>query len=818
MTSFWQDVRYGLRTIAKAPGFAAIVILTLALGIGANTALFSVVNGVLLKPLPFSDFDRIIALFERRVQFERASISYPNFLDWQRENHSFEALAAYRSDDLSLTGQGEPEKVHADMVSAEFFSVLGVRPVLGRDFSRDEDRRGAAPVAIISNAFWRRKFDAAPSILENRVALDGTDYTIIGVLPPSFHLAMWNFQDSDVFVPVGQWKDVLLYDRNVAMGMDAIGRLKPGVTLEQARTDMAAITESLAASYPQSNVGVGATLLPLKESMVREIKPFLLVLFAAVGFVLLIACVNVANLLLARSTVRAREFSIRAALGASQARVIRQLLTESALLSVIGGGLGLLVSAWGTQGAVSLLPHQLPRAEQIGFDGRVFLFTAAISIASGILFGLAPARRISQPNWQTSLQEGGRGSSGARHRAHGIFVATEMAMAVVLLVGAGLMIRSLAQLWRVDPGFNPHHLATFEVGLSPSMGAQPPQVIRATLLQLHDTIASVPGVESASLLRGALPMWSDSDDPFWIEGKPKPLADSDKPWGLWYEVEPDYLSAMGIPLKRGRFITPEDTERSRRVTVIDEELAEKYFTGEDPIGEYLVDDYVGPAEIIGVVGHVKQWGLEDKLENGQTMHAEFYIPFRQIPDAYMSRAAREVTVVVRTKGQPLAVIETIRQAIAKMNSDQVLFESKPYDQLVANSIAAQRFSMVLLGTFAAMALLLSSVGIYGVISFLVGQRTHEIGVRIALGAQRADILRMVLGRGANMALLGVMAGLIGALGLTRLMSSLLFGISATDPVTFAGVAILLTVVALAACYVPARRAMRVDPIVALRYE
>jgi predicted permease len=818
MTSFWQDVRYGLRTIAKAPGFAAIVILTLALGIGANTALFSVVNGVLLKPLPFSDFDRIIALFERRVQFERASISYPNFLDWQRENHSFEALAAYRSDDLSLTGRGETEKVHADMVSADFFSVLGVAPVLGRDFSRDEDRRGAAPVAIISNAFWRRKFDAAPSILDNRVALDGTDYTIIGVLPPSFHLAMWNFQDSDVFVPVGQWNDVLLYDRNVAMGMDAIGRLKPGVTLEQARADMAAITDSLAASYPQSNVGVGATLLPLKESMVREIKPFLLVLFAAVGFVLLIACVNVANLLLARSTVRAREFSIRAALGASQARVIRQLLTESALLSVIGGGLGLLVSAWGTQAAVSLLPHQLPRAEQIGFDGRVFLFTAAISIASGILFGLAPARRTSQPNLQTSLQEGGRGSSGARHRAHGIFVATEMAMAVVLLVGAGLMIRSLAQLWRVDPGFNPHHLATFEVGLSPSMGAQPPQAIRATLLQLHDTIASVPGVESASLLRGALPMWSDSDDPFWIEGKPKPLADSDKPWGLWYEVEPDYLSAMGIPLKRGRFITPEDTERSRRVTVIDEDLAEKYFPGEDPIGEYLVDDYVGPAEIIGVVGHVKQWGLEDKLENGQTMHAEFYIPFRQIPDAYMSRAAREVTVVVRTKGQPLAVIETIRQAIAKMNSDQVLFESKPYDQLVANSIAAQRFSMVLLGTFAAMALLLSSVGIYGVISFLVGQRTHEIGVRIALGAQRADILRMVLGRGANMALVGVMAGLIGALGLTRLMSSLLFGISATDPVTFAGVAILLTVVALAACYVPARRAMRVDPIVALRYE
>jgi predicted permease len=355
---------------------------------------------------------------------------------------------------------------------------------------------------------------------------------------------------------------------------------------------MAGITDNLAASYPQSNVGVSATVIPLKESMVGEIKPFLLVLFAAVGFVLLIACVNVANLLLARSAVRAREFVIRAALGARQSRVIRQLLTESLLLSIVGGGLGLLVSAWGTQAAVGLLPQQLPRAEQIGFDGRVFLFTAAISVISGILFGLAPALRTSQPSLQTGLQEGGRSMSGARHRAQDVFVAVEMATAMVLLIGAGLMIRSLARLWSIDPGFNPHHVATFQVGLAPSMQSQPSAAIRATLLQLRDTIASVPGVESVSLLRGGLPMWGDSDDPFWIEGKPKPLADSDKPWGLWYEVEPDYLQVMGIPLERGRFFTSQDTERSPRVVVIDEALAAKYFPGEDPIGQHLVDDRV----------------------------------------------------------------------------------------------------------------------------------------------------------------------------------------------------------------------------------
>jgi predicted permease len=818
MQTLWQDLRYGIRVLAKSPGFTAIAVLTLALGIGANTALFSVVNGVLLKPLPFRDPERIVALFERRVTFDRASISYPNFLDWQKQNHSFEAIAAFRSDDFSITGAGQAEKIHGDMVSVDFFSILGVQPALGRPFSPEEERVGAAPVAIVSAGFWKRKLGGARDTLNLRVALDGVDYAIVGVLPERFHLSMWNFQDADVFVPIGQWNDVIFRDRNVAMGTDAIGRLKPGVTLEQARADMGAITEGLAASYPESNVGVGATVLPLKESMVGEIRPFLLVLFAAVGFVLLIACVNVANLLLARSTIRAREFAIRAALGAGQGRVVRQLLTESALLSVAGGGMGLLVSAWGTQAAVSLLPHELPRAEQIGFDGRVFLFTLAISLFCGVLFGLAPALRTARPNVQDALQEGGRGSSSGRLRAHSVFIATEMALAMVLLVGAGLMIRSLARLWSVNPGFEPHHALTFQVGLAPSMDSESPEAIRSSLLQLHDTIASVPGVESVSLLRGALPMWSDSDDPFWIEGKPKPLADSDKPWGLWYEVEPDYLKTMGIPLLRGRFITPNDTERSARVVVIDQDLANLYFPGENPIGQHLVDDYVGSAEIVGIVGHVKQWGLEDRVDGKEAMHAEFYIPFRQIPDKFMSRAARNVVVIVRSHGQPLALVEAIRHAITQVNSEQVMFEVRAYDDIVASSIASQRFSMVLLGVFAAVALLLSSVGIYGVVSYLVGQRTREIGIRLALGAQRSHILRMILEHGARMALVGVVIGFVAALGLARLMAGLLFGVSSADPLTFAGVAILLSFVALGSCYIPARRAMRVDPIVALRYE
>ena len=816
MQTLLQDIRYALRTLVKNPGFTVVAVLTLALGIGANTALFSVVNGVLLNPLPFSTPDQLVALYANRVHLERASISYPNFLDWQRENHSFASLAAFRPDDFNLTGAGEAEHIRGEMVSADLFSTLGVKPVIGRSFSSEEDRLGGAPVVLISAGFWKRKFGSVPDIAGKRLSLNGTGYTIIGVVPAGFQLGTQSFpEDSEIYIPIGQWTDVIFHDRSAGLGMKAIGRLKPGVTLAQARADMESVAKRLAQAYPVADKDSGVTVMSLKESMVGKIQPFLLLLLGAVGFVLLIACVNVANLSLARSTSRAREFAIRSALGATTPRVLRQLLTESTLLAIAGGALGLLLATWGTQGVLGLVSDKLPRAAEVRLDGRVLLFTIAISLASGILFGLAPALKISRPDLQATLKEGGRGSSGGRHRAQGVFVATEMAMAVVLLIGAGLMLRTLSRLWDVSPGFDPHHVLTFYVGLPPSTETATPASIRASLLQLHDRLAAIPGVRSVSLLRGSLPMWDDGEDPFWIEGRPKPLSDNDKYWSIWSEVEPDYLKVMGIQLVRGRFFTPQDSEDAPHVAVIDQDFTEKFFPGEDPIGKTFVDDYVGPTRIVGVVQHVKQWGLDDKL----AIHAEFYLPFRQIPDKYMSRAIRSTTVVLRSTGNPLNLVDTIRYEIQQMNSEQVMFSPQTMDDIVySHSVVAQRFSMILLIAFAAMALLLASVGIYGVISYIVGQRTHEIGVRIALGAHQSHVMRWVLSEGARMALVGVAVGVAAALVLTRLMAGLLFGVSPVDPLTFAVVAVLLMAVAMAACYIPAWRAMRVDPIVALRHD
>jgi predicted permease len=816
MQTLLQDIRYAVRMLVKNPGFALVAVLTLSLGIGANTALFSIINGVLLNPVPFPEPERLMALYANRIQFERASISYPNFLDWQRENRTFATLAAFRSDNFNLTGAGEPEHIRGEMVSADFFSTLGLIPKVGRWFRPEEDRIGGAPVAVISAGLWKRKFGSAGDILSKSVVLNGTDYTIVGVTPEGFHLAMEGFpEDTEVYIPIGQWTDVIFHDRSAGLGMKAIGRLKAGVTLAQARADMDSIGNRLAQAYPVNDKDEGITVMSLKESMVGEIRPFLLLLLAAVGFVLLIACVNVANLSLARSTARNREFAIRSALGAGTGRVLRQVLTESTLLALAGGALGLLLPIWGTQGVLGLVSDTLPRATEVRLDGRVLLFTIAISLASGILFGLAPALKMLSPDLQATLQKGGRGSSGGRHRAQGIFVATEMGLAVVLLIGAGLMLRTLASLWDANPGFDPHHVLTFYVGLPPSAATSTPASVRASLLQLHDRLASIPGVESVSMLRGSLPMWDDSEDPFWIEGRPKPLSDNDKYWSIWSEVEPDYLEVMGIQLVRGRFFTAEDTESAPHVAVVDQDFAWKFFPGEDPLGKVFVDDYVGPTKIVGVVRHVKQWGLDDKF----AIHAEFYLPFRQIPDKYMSRAIRSTTVVLRTTGEPLSLVETIRHEIHQMNAEHVMFNPRTMDNIVYNrSVVGQRFSMILLLAFAGIALLLASVGIYGVVSYIVGQRTHEIGVRIALGAQQIHVLRWVLGEGARMALVGVGIGLATALALTRLMVRLLYGVSATDPLTFSAVAAILMIVAVAACYIPAWRAMRVDPVVALRHE
>jgi predicted permease len=816
MQTLLQDLRYGLRMLAKSPSFTAIAVLTLALGIGANTVLFSVVNGVLLNALPFPAPDGLVALFTNRIHFERASISYPNFLDWQRENQTFASMAAFRPDDFNLTGAGEAEHLRGEMVSADFFSTLGVKPAVGRWFTPEEDRLGGAPVVVISAGLWKRKFGSAADIVNGKMTLNGTEYTIVGVLPATFTLRMQNFpENNEVYVPIGQWADVIFHDRSAGLGTKAIGRLKAGVTVEQARADMVSIANRLAEAYPVEDKDSGVTVMSLKESMVREIKPFLLVLMGAVGFVLLIACVNVANLSLARSMSRSREFAIRSALGAGTYRVLSQLLTESVLLAGAGGALGLLLAIWGKAGALRLVSDSLPRVQEVRLDGRVLAFTIVISLLSGILFGLAPALKILRPDLQVTLKEGGRGSSGGRHRAQGIFVAIELSMAVVLLIGAGLMMRTLSRLWNVSPGFNPNHVLTFDVGLPPSADMATPAAIRASLLEVHNRLASIPGVQSVSLLRGSIPMGSDSEDPFWIEGRPKPLSDNDKYWSIWSEVEPDYLKVMSIPLVRGRFFTSQDSESAPRVAVVDEDFADKFFPGEDPIGKFFVDDYVGPTRIVGVVGHVKQWGLDDKF----AMHSEFYLPFQQIADKYMSRVNRSTTVVLRVTGEPLGFVDIIRRELEQMNSELVMFDPKSMDDIVYNqSVLAQRFSMILLGVFAGVALLLASVGIYGVVSFVVGERTREIGIRIALGAQQTHVLRWVLSEGAPMALIGIGSGLAASFLLTRLMAGLLYGVSAMDPLTFAVVAMLLMVVAMAACYIPASRAMRVDPIKALRHE
>jgi putative ABC transport system permease protein len=817
METLLQDIRYGVRLIAKSPGFAAIAIFTLALGVGANTAVFSIVNGVLLNPLPYRHPDRLVAIYTGMKEFPRSSIAYPNFLDWVRDQRSFSQLAAFRQDDYSLIGMGEPQRVSAEMVSADFFSLLGVKPVAGRVFRPEEDRVGAQPVAILSGGFWKREFGASRGAIGRTLDLNGVGYTVVGVTPAGFAYESGNFQTNpDVFVPIGQWNDPTFRDRHAQMGMDAVGRLKPGVTLPQARADMDAVAQHLAQEFPDADHGSGIALVPLKEDVVGSIRPFLLVLLAAVAFVLLIACVNVANLLLARSTSRTREFAIRAALGASQGRVVRQLLTESLVLSCAGGAFGLLLAAWGTQAAIKLLPEALPRAQSVHIDSRVLLFTLAASVLAGIVFGLAPALKTARGDLHETLKEGGRGSSGARHRLQGVFVVVEMAMALVLLVGAGLMIRSLMKLWEVNPGFNPSHLVTFEFAYPTTLGGTP-DAIRASMRQLESAVESTPGVVAASLSAGAIPMAGDSELALWLAGEPKPATESQMKVALFNAVQPDYLKSMGIPLIRGRFLNAQDSEHSPFVLVIDEQFAKLYFPGQNPIGRRVniaILDTSG--EIVGIVGHVKQWGLDESAN--APVRAQFYFPIAQMPNQFFTLMNRGGDFVVRTKGSPDIEMNAIRRALRGVNSQIVVYEVHTMDDIISTSMAARRFSMILLGIFAAFALVLSCVGIYGVVSYLAGQRTHEIGVRMALGAQRGDVLRLILGQGARMALVGAALGLAGSLALTRLMSKMLFRVSAYDPLTFLGVASLLFLVALAACYVPARRAMRVDPMVALRYE
>ena len=816
MESLLQDIRYGIRMLRKSPGFTAVAIITLALGIGANTAIFSVVNGVLLNPLPYPNPNELVALYSRMRSFTNASISYPNFLDWQRDNRSFSAIASYRSEDFNLSGTGEPERLKAGMVTATFFPVFGVKPLLGRTFSDAEDQLGGAPVVLLSEGLWKRKFAASPDILGKAIDLNDKSYTIIGVIPETFHYRNNNFgEDKDVFVPIGQWSDPLFRDRHTGMGMDAVGRLKPGVTVDQAKADMNAVAANLARTYPDSNKDTGVTVLPLKKDITGDIRPFLLVLLAAVGFVLLIACANVANLLLARSTARMREFTVRTALGASPKRIVRQLLTESILLALAGGALGLIVAAWATQAAIKALPDALPRAEEIHLDAQVLLFTLAASIVAGVLFGLIPAFKTSAKNLQDVLKEGGRGSS-KRHKAQGTIVAVEMALALVLLAGAGLMIRSIAKLWDVNPGFDSQNVMDFGLAAGKPLG-NTPAAIRSAFRQLHDAIASTPGIEAASLTAGSSPMWGDSELPLWLDGEAKPASQSEMKYSLFYATQPDYLKVMKIPLKRGRYFTEADNETAPFVVVVDEQFAKRYFGNRDPIGQRVNFAILNTsAEIVGVVGHIKQWGLDENDKS--PVITQCYFPLLQTPDSLLMMFVHGIDVMARVRPGMASDLQPISRAAQSVNGGIVVYGTRTLAHTISESLASQRFAMALLGAFAGLATILASIGIYGVISYIVGQRTHEIGIRMALGAKQSDVLRMMLAQAGKMALIGVGIGLVAGVGLMRLMATLLFGISTHDPITFSTVAVLLTLVALAACYLPARRASSIDPMVALREE
>jgi predicted permease len=816
MRTLIQDLRYGVRLLMRNPGFTAVAVSTLALGIGANTALFSVVHGVLLKPMPYENPEQLVDVYRTTPLDQKEPFSFPDFLDFQRLNRVFSSVAASRWDNFILLNAGEPERLSGERISAEFFPLLNVKPILGRTFLREEDKLGAAPVAVIGDDLWRRKFNSSSSVLGTVLNLNGETYTVVGVIPA--RMPFFDPLSIDIFVPINLFDNPVFRDRKVRNGTYAVARLKPGVTLAQAREDMDVTARNLAAAYPNDDEYTGVNVVPIKEDTVGDVRSTLLVLMGAVGFVLLIACANVANLLLSRTTARAREFAIRRALGAQKIRLICQLLTESVLLAFTGGLLGLMVAYWSTKGVLANLPAFFPRTGEIRLDAPVLFFTFAAAILTGIVFGLAPALKTYRADISIGLKAGGRSSTGAGHRVQAVLVVAELALSVVLLAGAGLMIRSVAEIWKVNPGFNPHNALTFGLTLSASQRTEV-SIQRQAFHEVIAKIESVPGIIAASGIGGGPPIGDAAAQmPFWIEGKPKPSSQNEMSIGIWYAVQPDYLKAMEIPLLRGRFISPEDTENSRSVVVIDENFAREFFPNEDPIGTQIDTDLMGPllhSEIVGIVGHTKQMGLNDTARRDR--EGQFYYAISQLPD----RIVKHFTgfdVVVRTSGDPLASVGALRAAFRQFDPDQVLFEFKSLDAMVSETVASQRFAMILLAIFAGLALMLSAVGVYGVISYLVSERTREIGVRIALGAQRSDVFRLILGDGARLAVFGVAIGLAASLGLTRLLTKMLFGVRATDPLTLAVVIVVLTGVAFLACYIPARRAVRVDPMIALRYE
>jgi putative ABC transport system permease protein len=807
MESFYQDLRYGLRMLFRNRLFTVVAVIALGLGIGANTAIFSVVNAVLLRPLPYEDSDKLVFVSEINQQLGEFSIAYPNFLDWHEQNQSFEHLAVHRRQSYTVTGGSEPVRVNGRQVSVDFFAVLRVKPILGNTFSTEDDKPGASPVAILSYGLWQRLFAGQADILGQTVILNAKPHVIIGVMPKGFSFP----RDVEIWTPVGQQAALPGWmARANHPGIFGIARLKQGVTLEQARADMTAISERIEQLYPNDVAGDRVSLQPYLERLTKDIKPSLLVLFGAVGFLLLIACANVANLQLARGGARQKEMAVRSALGASRLRIIRQLLTESAVLALLGGGLGLMLAWWGVELLISISPGDTPRLAEINLDARVFAFSLLLSILTGMVFGLAPALQASKTDLNETLKESLRGSStgpGSQRFRNPLIIA-EVAISLLLLVGSGLMIKSFVRLQEVNPGFNPDNLITFELSLPRAQYPDDQQMVNF-YKEIGQRIKALPGVEQASLASG-LPLGNNGNQTaFVIEGEA--LPDPDKvPASEVVIVTPNHFRTLGMRLLQGRDFDERDTRDSPYVTVIDETFARRYWPDGDAVGKQIRFGGAGRdsrlAVVAGVVERVRMEGVDTDNDRVQS-----YFVFTQLTWNSMS-------VVARTSVDPISLANACRSEVQSVDKNQPVYNLRTMDQIWTESIASRRLTMFLLSAFAFVALLLATVGIYGVISYSVTQRTKEIGIRLALGAETGDVLKLILKQGLLLVLTGIALGLTAALVLTRWLEKLLFGVSPTDTLTFVAVSLILAVVGLAACLVPARRAARVDPMVALRYE
>lgn len=805
MQTLIQDVRFGARLLLKKPGFTFIALLTLALGIGANAAIFSVVNAVLLRPLPFKEPERLVMMRETKLpQFSEFAVATGHFLEWIKQNQSFEQLIAMRPARLNLTVPGNPELLRGMQLSSGFSAMLGVQPQLGRDFLPAEAEPGRNNVVLLSHQLWQRRFGSDPAIVNQTIPLEGQRYTVIGVMPAGFQ-----FIDRQ-----SEFWTLIAFTAQDAQNHGGhslsrvIGQLKPGVTLEQARSEMSTIAGRLAAQHAV-NQGWDVKIMPLLEFTVRQIKPALLVLLAAVACVLLIACANVANLLLVRAAGRQKELAIRTALGAGRARIMRQLLTESVLLALVGGVLGVLLAKWGTDLLLTLAPQDLPRLQNVSLDGRALGFTAALTLLTGVFFGLVPAWQAAQPNLHNVMNEGTRGSTegGRRQLLRSSLVVLEVAASLVLLIGAGLLIKSFWQLQKVEPGFQADHALTLQVSLPERKYATEPQQV-AFFQQLLEQVQALPGVQAV----GATSLVPLSDDDFVLGFEAEDQAPLPPGVGQstnFFAVSAGYFQAMGIPLLQGRLLDEHDTAGSRHVAVINQTMAQKIFPNQNPIGKRLTfgsrDRNPDWYEVVGVVGDVKHYGLD------QATTLQTYEPFTQQTFSAMS-------LVVRTTGDPTALTPAIRQAVLKLDKEQPVSGVVTLAQLVRTAVAQRQFSTLLLAVFAAVALVLAVVGIYGVLGYAVSQRTHEIGIRLALGASQRDVLRLVVGHGLALTLAGIGTGLAVSLVLTRLLKTLLFGISPTDPLTFLLIPLILLASALLACWLPARRATQVNPLVAMRFE